>query len=333
MFKKAPVLLLLLCLIVTMGMVGSSAQGAPDGRLRVAILSFDDGSIQGRDRWWEHRWEVGRGVADELVTALFNTGKFRLIERDQIQKVLNEQHLAGSGRIDLRTAARVGKILGVQVLIMGKVTQFATDSTGASINTPRGIGFGIKSNTARVTLDARMVDTSSAEIIAIATGKGEKKQTSLGFRVDFTRINFGSNEFRKTNLGVALRDAVNQLAEQLVTNAPSVARPPFTHHHEPPVNWQSSPLVPIIGRVTAVYKDNVDINIGYREFVRPGMKFKVYQIIDTINDPKDGKVFITESVAKITVISVEMQTATCKIDNRLDSKTSTAVNDIVRETE
>jgi curli biogenesis system outer membrane secretion channel CsgG len=348
MLKKAPLILLLFGLILSLGMV-FPVQGAPDNRLRVAIIPFDDGSIQGRERWWGHRWEVGRGVADELVTALFNTGKFRLIEREQIQEVLDEQHLGYSGQIDSRTAARLGKILGVQVLIMGKVTEFATDSKGASIFTPQGFGFGIKASTARVTLDARMVDTTSAEIIAIATGKGEKKQTSLGLRVDFNHIAFGSDEFRKTDLGVALKDAVAQLAEQLAAKAPLLDRPAHPRHEPPryghpryePPRYGHPPVppppppppAPLVGRVTTVNKNQVYINIEDRKRVRPGMKFKVYRVIDTVNDPKDGKVLLTEPIAKITVTAVKLRSIICKVDYRIDSKATTAVNDFVRESE
>jgi curli biogenesis system outer membrane secretion channel CsgG len=333
MLKKTPLILLLLGLVLSLGVVFSVHGAPPNDRLRVAIIPFDDGSIQGRERWWDRHWEVGRGVADELVTALFNTGKFRLIEREQIQKVLDEQHLSYSERLDSRTAARLGKILGVQVLIMGKVTEFTTDSTGASFFTPRGLGFGIKANTARVTLDARMVDTTSAEIIAIATGQGEKKQTTLGLSVDFTHIAFGSDEFRKSNLGIALKDAVAQLAEQFAAKIPfsderhappGYDRPPFP----PP-----APQIPLIGRVTTVYKNQVYINIGSRKQVHPGMKFKVYRVIDTVNDPNDGKVLITEPIAKIIVTSVDLRSAVCKIDYRIDSRATAAVDDFVRECE
>jgi curli biogenesis system outer membrane secretion channel CsgG len=224
--------LLLFALLISFGAVFPVLGAPPDSRLRVAVLPFDDG----RERWWGSRWEVGRGVADELVTALFDTGKFRLIEREQIQRVLAEQRMGDSGRSDPRTAARLGKILGVQVLILGKISEFSNDSTEASINTHGGFGIGIRANTARVTLDARMVDTTSAEILATASGHGEKKQTSLGLRVDFNRIDFGSNEFRKTNLGVALKDAVANLTEQLAAKAPRLGTgpPPSPVHPNPP---------------------------------------------------------------------------------------------------
>jgi curli biogenesis system outer membrane secretion channel CsgG len=327
MNKKLHLLILLifvlsLCFILP-------AQGAPDSRLRVAVLPFDDGSIQGRDRWWGPDWQVGPSVSDELVTALFNSGKFRLIEREQVQKVLAEQNLANSGRIEPRTAARLGKILGVQILIIGKVTEFSTDSAGAAVNNRRGIGIGIKSNTARVTLDARMVDTASAEIKATASGHGEKIQTSLGLRVDFSEIRLGSNEFRRTNLGKALRDAVNDIAEQFAAKSSEISVvPPHLPHGNPMGNSRS-------GKVATIYGSKIYLNIGAQNGVQPGMQFKVYRVIKTVKDPNTGKIidYITEPIAKISVVSVKQNSAICTIKTRINAKYRIAAKDIVKQIE
>ncbi|MGD8401467.1 MAG: CsgG/HfaB family protein [Bacillota bacterium] len=326
MTKKLNIIILII-FVITLGLV-LPVQGQPDRRLRVAVLPFDDGSIQGRDRWWGPEWRVGSNVSDELVTALFNTGKFRLIEREQIKKVLAEQNLSYSGRIDIRTAARLGRILGVQILVIGKVTEFSTDSTGAAVNTRRGIGFGIRSNTARVTIDARMVDTTSAEIKATATGHGEKKQTSLGLRVDFSEIRFGSNEFRKSNLGVALKEAINGVADQLAAKSGEivVAPPPPRRHPGPPREQ-------ISGKVATVYGSKVYLNIGSKDGVFPGMRFKVYHIVRTVKDPNTGKIldYITEPIAYIAVVSVKRDSAVCALKSRINSKYRVRRNDVVKQ--
>jgi curli biogenesis system outer membrane secretion channel CsgG len=301
-------------------------QGA-DNRLRVAVLPFDDGSIQGQDRWWNENWHVGKGVSDELVTALLNTGKFRLIEREQIQKVLEEQNLASQGRIDSSTAARIGRILGVQILIMGKVTEFSTSSKGGTINIPNnGVGIDIKANTARVAIDARMVDTSSAEIKAAATGRGEKKQTNLGLEINYNRISLSSDEFKKTNLGIALRDAVSSVASQFSNNAenikPSVPTAPSSHR-----------IDTISGTVAEIYGNKIYINVGAANGVRTGMMFKVYHIMRVVRDPHTRRVidYITEPIAKISVIKVRNNTSVCVIYSRINAKYRVQVKDIVKQ--
>jgi hypothetical protein len=82
-----------------------------------------------------------------------------------------------------------------------------------------------------------------------------------------------------------------------------------------------------------VKRDFVDIDVGDFDRVHPGMNFKVYRVIDTINDPSYGKVCITDSIAKIPVISVQLRTATCQIFSQFNDATIIAENDIIRQTE
>ncbi|MGE5583862.1 MAG: CsgG/HfaB family protein [Bacillota bacterium] len=308
---------LLMVLLLIAGIVSSPAF-CIDTLYKIAVLPFDDGSIQ--DRWWGGNWEVGKGVSDELVTALLATKKFRLIEREQIDKVLQEQNFGAGGRVDSKSAAKIGKILGVQYLVMGRVTEFTFDSKGGALGLgEKGIGIGIKTTTARVVIDARLVDTSSAEIIASVPGKGEKKNTNLGLVVNWNAIAFGSSEFRKTNLGIALRDAVNQLADGLAANAYQAA--------------STSGSSALTGTVFYAKEGKVIINIGSSDGVRVGSVFVVDHVIDVVKDPDTGEVVdeITEPVAEITVTEVKEKTSTCKVTAKLSREYTITVKDKVKQ--
>ena len=52
-----------------------------------------------------------------------NTGRFEVVERAQLQKILKEQQLGMTGMINQDTAAKVGELLGVKVIITGSVIQ------------------------------------------------------------------------------------------------------------------------------------------------------------------------------------------------------------------
>lgn len=311
---KSKFYLLLVILLLTVAILPVTAQ---DTRYRVAILPFDDGSIQ--DRWWGNSWDVGKGVADELLTELFKTNRFRLIEREQIEKILQEQDFGLQGRVDPRTAAKIGKILGVHYLIMGKVTEFSTDSKGGAVALKDGFGLSVKSNVARVAIDARMVDATTAEIKSAVTGRGEKKQTSLGLSVKWNAIAFGSNEFKKTNLGIALRDAVASVAQQIGEQA---------YIGEGP----SSSVPAIEGQVADVYGNKVYINVGSGDGVQPGMIFEVEHILRVVKDPATGEVidYVTEPVATISITDVKEKSSTAVIVSRLSTKYSIAAKDLVR---
>ena len=86
---------------------------------RIAVSRFDDRSGSG----YNH---VGVGVADMLTTALVKSGKFVVIERAEFDKVLEEQKLGQSGVVTPESAPKVGKALGVELLVIGSVSEFGT---------------------------------------------------------------------------------------------------------------------------------------------------------------------------------------------------------------
>ncbi len=316
MQKNSFVFLILVVLVI--GILCFPTFGA-NTLYKIAVLPFDDGSIRGQDRWWNENWELGKGVSDELVTALLGTKKFRLIEREQIDKVLREQDFGTSGRVDTKSAAKIGKILGVQYLVMGRVTEFTLKSQKGGVLIPgQKVGLGVKTTTARVVIDARLVNTTSAEIIASVPGKGEKKSTNVTAIVDWNAVSFGSDEFKKTNLGIALRDAVNDVANGLAAQA-----------------YDGAEVGPsaIAGTVYYAKGGRVIINIGSGEGVKVGMIFVVDHVIDEVKDPDTGEVVdeITEPVAEIKVTEVKEKTSTCTIITKLSSDYQVAVKDKVKQ--
>src|SRR5690554_6910562 len=107
---------LLLFLSFLVWMILISPVSGQENLYKMAVLPFDDGSID--EHWWGD-YDIGTGVADVLVTSMLNLSpkRFRLIERDQIDRVMEEQNFGASGRVDTKSAAAIGKILGVQFLV------------------------------------------------------------------------------------------------------------------------------------------------------------------------------------------------------------------------
>lgn len=63
-------------------------------------------------------------MADMLVTSLVKSGRYRVIERQEIEKIINEQQLGQSGMVTAQSAAKVSQLLGVEIAIIGNVTEF-----------------------------------------------------------------------------------------------------------------------------------------------------------------------------------------------------------------
>jgi|SRR5690554_3429769 len=308
MYKKRGLLLFLSFLV---GILLLSPASGQENLYKVAVLPFDDGSID--EHWWGD-YDVGSGVADVLVTSMLNLSpkRFRLVEREQINRVLEEQDFGASGRVDAKTAAAIGKILGVQFLVIGRVTEFTNKTTGGSLSVG-GKGLGLKTTTSRVALDARLVSADTAEIVAAVTGKGEKKQSNISVDYDWHHLDLNSEEFRATNLGIALREATDQVAKQFGEKVLAFTPAPSK----------------LTGYVAYASDSRVILNIGSNDGVKVGMVFNVLHIIEEVRDPETDEIIdeISEVVAEIKVTEVKERSATCSIQKRLSSEFSIAVRD------
>jgi tetratricopeptide (TPR) repeat protein len=118
------------------------------GVKKVAVLDFAGQGADGRsfaDVLTSRLFEKQRGIQDIRTTSLFGirshtqegktfqqgafTDVFALIERSRLAQVLQEQRLAQSGLLDEAQAAQVGKILGVDAIVVGTVSFTLTDQT------------------------------------------------------------------------------------------------------------------------------------------------------------------------------------------------------------
>src|SRR5256885_163048 len=123
----APVLLL--AVLAVNPATHSSAQE----KKRIAVLDFDYATVTSNVyAYFGSNQDVGKGIADLLVTKLVQGGAYTVIERKQIEKILAEQNFGKSGRVDDATAAKLGKILGVDALIVGSINTFGRDDKSSA---------------------------------------------------------------------------------------------------------------------------------------------------------------------------------------------------------
>jgi len=88
---------------------------------RIAVLQFDN---KVNKRWWDRSWNIEDRLTEMIITELMKTNRFIVVERGSLNEVLSEQDLGDSGRVRQETAARIGEVLGAQVLLKGAITEF-----------------------------------------------------------------------------------------------------------------------------------------------------------------------------------------------------------------
>src|SRR4030081_83901 len=92
---------------------------------RIAVLEFKN---KADNQWW---WHGGAAAAqDVFVTELVKSGKVRVVEREQPAALMQEKGLTLSGDVDPKTAIKIGKLLGVNYLLTGSVTEYGATNKG-----------------------------------------------------------------------------------------------------------------------------------------------------------------------------------------------------------
>lgn len=131
-------------------------------KMKIAVLDFKPGVGV---------TETGvNGLSEMLITALFETNKFTIVERTQIDKAIAEQGFQKSN-LSAGEIAKVGKILGVKSVLVGTVNFIATERTTEQVATGMITG--------EYNIDVRIVDVESGEIVSSA---GVTKTTTKTYR-------------------------------------------------------------------------------------------------------------------------------------------------------
>ena len=89
---------------------------AQSAKPTVAIMYFNNNVITKDARDYDG---LSKGLPDFLITEMSSNPAIRVVERDQVQKLLDEQKLVGAGQVDRESAVKVGKLLGAQHMIFG----------------------------------------------------------------------------------------------------------------------------------------------------------------------------------------------------------------------
>ncbi len=202
-----------LAVLAMVGLTGTAEAQAKKKRPLVAVMDFDYGTV---DNWWGQH-DIGKGMSDQVVDALLEDGSFRVIERKKLDTVLAEQDFSNSDRADAATAAKIGKLLGVNYIIAGSITKFSTEKRGGA-GSIGGIGrLGISKAKSEVALTARLIDVNTGEIMLSAKGAGQSsKGGGFGFGHGRASFDTSSEEWRQSGLGEAQEKACSEFVTALV---------------------------------------------------------------------------------------------------------------------
>ena len=309
---------------------GASAQQ----KKRIAVMNFDYSTVQsGVAAMFGTNQDIGKGIADILVDKLVNDGVFSVIERKQLDKILAEQNFSNSDRADPASAAKIARILGVDAIVVGSITQFGRDDKstavggGAASNALGRFGIGgvkTSKSTAVCTVTARMIDTSTAEILASVQGHGEESRSGAGILGAGGNssgwgggaLDMKNSNFANTILGQAVNKATTDVAHGLDQKAASLLTGPVK-------------TVKIDGLVADASPDGtIIVNVGSKDGVKVGDTLAVNRKVRNVTDPATGKVIrsVVDAVGTLKITEVDESSAVGKFTGAGPAKVGDTVS-------
>ena len=158
----------------------SAQQRGQDTRPGIAVFPFANGGSYGQSK--ENFDALERGIAGMMISELAQNPAARVVEREQVQRLLDEQNLGAQGRVDAQTAAKVGKLVGARYVILGNFIDFYGDFR----------------------VDVRLVNTETSEIVKTESDRQQREHL-----FDIIR-NVSTQLMRDANLPALQRGASNE---------------------------------------------------------------------------------------------------------------------------
>ena len=250
----------------------------------VGCLKFENQS------GWAGSWDIGENLCVMLESALFDSGRFVIVERDKLKDVVAEQDLVTSGRAaKAKDVAKTGLIRPARYLASGAVTQVEESQSGGGGGISfKGIRLGGGKSDAQVTVIVKLIDSTTGEIVAKESIVGKAGNTRVDVGLSAAGVNTDLGGFKKTPLGQAAQDCINQAAAVI---AKKMEEFPFE------------------GSVVKVSGDGeVIINRGSEFGVEAGQELTMGTEGETLVDPSSGEVLGKEKgkdIGKIKITRVD----------------------------
>jgi curli biogenesis system outer membrane secretion channel CsgG len=216
-------------------------------KLRVGVVNFQNktpSKVLG----------IGESAADILGTILQKTGRFIVIPQQDMESILSQQRMGATGAINPATAAKMGEVLGLNAIVTGAVTAYSEVEEGSDY-----LVYKRKKQIARVTVDYRIVDTTTGIQLLADSGAGIYEKVTGG------ALGLGAKSGYDTDLrDGALRDALTKAMVNMMKQLES----------QP---WK--------GKIAKVAGNKLYINAGRKTGLKIGDRLDVYRVGEAIIDP------------------------------------------------
>jgi curli biogenesis system outer membrane secretion channel CsgG len=274
---------------------------------RIAVLNFDNprvGTDAPKGLFGVDGEDVGKGVSVQIIQKLVEGGRYAIVDRSSLEELLKEQKQSDRNELDAYgMAAKIGRLLGLDAMIIGAITRYAPDEKDQSEG---GVPFpGMHARKARATvgITARVFNVGTGEVMASFTGEGESMHTGEVLILGVRGHGKGSqemlgSEFAESLFPEATRSAVERITGQLNAFADKI--PALT--------------VTIEGLVADVEGNTLTLSLGKRSDVKVGDRLKIVRNAAGKGNSESAKAVPVAAepigIATVTEVAEDYVTAT-----------------------
>ena len=224
-------------LALTLGgaaLVGAQQRGQ-DSRPGIAVLPFNNGGSYGQGK--EDFDALERGIAGMMISELAANPAARVVERAEIQRLLDEQNLGAQGRVDASSAAKIGKLVGARYMVMGTFVDFYGDFR----------------------VDVRLINVETSEVV-----KTESERMQRDHLFDIIR-NIAPRLMKDANLPALTRQASDQrMSRQVPTEALTYYSRALLYQDR----GQKDKAVEMFNRALAIFPEYAEAQQGLQRVTR-----------------------------------------------------------------
>jgi curli biogenesis system outer membrane secretion channel CsgG len=232
-----------------------------------------------------------------LESALFATNRFVIVERGNLEAVIQEEDLQKSKRAAKADGvAQTGKLRSARYLAACTVTEASASTSGDSGGLAiHGIRLGGSSSKSAIVLVVKLIDTTSGEVVASERIRGEAGKSGVSLGLSQHGWSGEVSSFAKTPMGEAAQDCINKAVVFIAEKMESTA---------------------VEGVIVSVSEQNIIINLGQNYGINAGQLFTVRRQGETLTDPATGEILGNSEgavVGTIEVTSTREKLSYCKL--------------------
>lgn len=214
----------------------SAQQRGQDTRPGIAVFPFANGGSYGQSK--EDFDALERGLAGMMISELAQNPAARVVEREQVQRLLDEQNLGAQGRVDPQTAAKVGKLVGARYVILGNFIDFYGDFR----------------------VDIRLVNTETSEIVKTESDRQQREHL-----FDIIR-NVAAKLMKDANLPALQRAASNE--QRMNRQVPTEALTYYSRALLYQDRGQKDKAIEMFNRAIAIFPEYAEAQDGLQKAQR-----------------------------------------------------------------